>query len=169
MIKFCVLKQSILVRPLCSRAFCLGRKMWVFSILDCINSCWCSLILTLVYQVFTLEVALGLSKQIVRYTYHLSKRTTLCLVAQSRLILCSPMDCNPLGYSVHGDFPGKILGWVAMPSSRGSSQPRDQTQVFGVAGRFYTIWATREAPSQRTETPKDVQIICIYIIHIFTV
>ena len=38
-----------------------------------------------------------------------------------------------------------ILQWVAMPSSRGSSQPRDQTQVSHMAGRFFTIWATREA------------------------
>ena len=39
----------------------------------------------------------------------------------------------------------KILEWVAMPSSRGSSPPRDQTQVSHMAGRFFTIWATREA------------------------
>ena len=38
-----------------------------------------------------------------------------------------------------------ILEWVAMPFSRGSSQPRDQTQVFHITGRFFTIWATREA------------------------
>ena len=38
----------------------------------------------------------------------------------------------------------KILEWVAMPSSRGSSQPRDQTQVSCIAGRFFTIWATRK-------------------------
>ena len=41
----------------------------------------------------------------------------------------------------------KILEWVAMPSSRGSSQPRDQTQVSCIAGGFSTIWVTREAPS----------------------
>ena len=38
-----------------------------------------------------------------------------------------------------------ILEWVAMPSSRGSSQPRDHTQVSHIAGGFFTIWATREA------------------------
>ena len=52
------------------------------------------------------------------------------------------MDCSPPGSSVHGDSPGK---WVAMSSSRGSSQPRDWTQVSYIAGRFFTIWATREA------------------------
>ena len=50
---------------------------------------------------------------------------TLCLVAQLCPPLCDPMDCSPPRSSVHGDSPGKILEWVAMPSSRGSSQPRD--------------------------------------------
>ena len=44
-----------------------------------------------------------------------------------------------------GILQAKILEWVAMPSSRGSSQPRDQTQVSHIAGGFFTIWATREA------------------------
>ena len=41
---------------------------------------------------------------------------------------------------------GRILDWVAMPSSRGSSWPRDATWVSHIAGRFFTIWATKEAP-----------------------
>ena len=44
-----------------------------------------------------------------------------------------------------GSFQARILEWVAMPSSRGSSQPRDQTQVSHIAGGFFTFWATREA------------------------
>ena len=57
------------------------------------------------------------------------------------------MDCSPPGSSVHGDSPGKNtgVGCHAMLSSRGSSQPRDQTQVSRIAGGFFTIWATREA------------------------
>ena len=43
------------------------------------------------------------------------------------------------GSSVHGDFSGKILEWVAMPSARGSSQPRDRTQVSRIAGGFFTV------------------------------
>ena len=39
----------------------------------------------------------------------------------------------------------RIMEWVAMPSSRGSSQPRDQTQVTSIVGGFFTVWATREA------------------------
>ena len=57
------------------------------------------------------------------------------------------MDYSLPGSSVHEILQARILEWVAMPSSRGSSQPRDQTQVSCIAGRFFTIWATREAPN----------------------
>ena len=63
----------------------------------------------------------------------------LCLVAQSCLTLCDPMDCSPLGSSVHGILQARILERVVIPFSRGSSQPRDQTQVSHMAGRFFTI------------------------------
>ena len=66
-------------------------------------------------------------------------------VAQSCLTLCIPMDCSPPGSSVHGILQTRTLEWVAISSSRGSSRPRDQTQVSHIAGRFFTIWATREA------------------------
>ena len=54
------------------------------------------------------------------------------------------------GHSVARQAPlsilqARVLEWIAMPSSRGSSQPRDQTQVSHIAGRFLTNWATREA------------------------
>ena len=52
---------------------------------------------------------------------------------------CDPMDCSPPGSSVHGIFQAGILEWVAMPFSRGSSQPRDQTQVSRVAGGCFII------------------------------
>ena len=55
------------------------------------------------------------------------------------------IDCRLPGSSVHGILQARILEWVAMPSSRSSSQPRDQTQVSCIAGRFFTVWATREA------------------------
>ena len=59
-------------------------------------------------------------------------RSGACVSAkwlQFFLTLCDPMDCSPPGVSVHGILQARILEWVAMPSSRGSSQPRDQTQV----------------------------------------
>ena len=60
--------------------------------------------------------------------------------------LCDPMDCSPSGSSVHGILQARILEWVVISSSWGSSQPRDQTRVTCIAGRFFTIWASREAP-----------------------
>ena len=67
------------------------------------------------------------------------------LVAQSCLTLYNPMDCSLPGSSVHRIFQGRILEWVAIPFSRGSSWPKDQTQVSCIIGRFFTIWTTREA------------------------
>ena len=71
----------------------------------------------------------------------------LVLVAQSCLSLCSPNDCSPPHPSVHGTSQARILEGVAIPLSRGSSQSRDWTRVFCIAGRFFTVWATREARS----------------------
>ena len=51
-----------------------------------------------------------------------------------------------MNYTVHGILQARILEWVAFPFSRGSSQHRDQTQVYSIAERFFTSWATREAP-----------------------
>ena len=66
------------------------------------------------------------------------------LVAQSCLTLCDPMDCSLPGSSCHGILQARVLEWVAIPFSRGSSWPRDQIWVFHIAGRFIIIWATRE-------------------------
>ena len=60
--------------------------------------------------------------------------------------LCNPIDCSLPGFSVHVIFQTRVLEWVAISFSRGSSQPRDQTQVSSIAGRCFTLWATREAP-----------------------
>ena len=58
---------------------------------------------------------------------------------------CNPMDCSLPGSSVNGIPQARILEWVATSFSRGSSQPRNQTQVSCIAGRFFTNWAMREA------------------------
>ena len=68
-----------------------------------------------------------------------SKVSELCLT------LCNPRDCSPPGFSVYGILQAKILEWVAIPFSRGSSQPRDWTLVSHIANIFFTIWAAREA------------------------
>ena len=54
-------------------------------------------------------------------------------VTQSCPILCDPMD-----YTIHGLLQARILEWVAFPFSRGSSQPREQTQAYQIAGGFFT-------------------------------
>ena len=56
----------------------------------------------------------------------------------------TPWTASLPGFSVHGILQTRIKS-VAMPSSRGSSQPRDQTQVSHIAGEFFTVWAIREA------------------------
>ena len=61
-------------------------------------------------------------------------------VAQLCLILCDPMD-----YTVRGILQTRILEWVAFPFPRGSSKPREQTQVSCIAGGFFTSRGTREA------------------------
>ena len=64
------------------------------------------------------------------------------LVAQLCPTLWDPMDYSPPGSSIHGILQARILEWLAMPSSRRSSRPRDRTQVSCITGRFFTIWAT---------------------------
>ena len=64
------------------------------------------------------------------------------LVTQSCPTLCDPMNCSLPGFSVYGNLQARILEWIAIPFSRGSSWPRDQTLVSWIADRFFTIWAT---------------------------
>ena len=73
-------------------------------------------------------------------------------VAQSSLTACDPVDYSPPGSSVHGTVQAGILQWVAMPSCRGSSRPRDETEVSCVAGRLLAA----EAPGK----PRAAVILC---------
>ena len=74
--------------------------------------------------------------------------TLVCLmlswseVARSCLTLCDPVDCSPPCSSIHGILHARILEWVAISFSRGSSRPRDRTQVSCIAGRRFNLWAT---------------------------
>ena len=58
---------------------------------------------------------------------------------ESRSVMSDP------DYIVHGILQARIVDWLAIPFARGSSQPRDQTQVSRIAGRLFTSWAAREA------------------------
>ena len=74
-------------------------------------------------------------------------------VTQSCLIRRDSIDCSSPGSAVHGTVQARILEWVAKPSSRGPSRPRDRTQVCYVsciAGKFFTTSATWEAQHATT-------------------
>ena len=71
-------------------------------------------------------------------------------VTQSCPTISDPMDCSLPGSSVHGILQARILEWVAMPFARGSSQPRDRTQVSCIAGGFFTGFPIREALGNRS-------------------
>ena len=79
-----------------------------------------------------------------------------CLLKDMCVLSCSvvpdsllPMDCSPLGSSVHWILQERILEWVAISFSRGSSWPKDQTHVSCIGKRVLYLWATKEAPTQR--------------------
>ena len=79
-------------------------------------------------------------------------RKNLCkhvLVAQSCSAVCNPMACSLPVSSVYEIFQARILHWVAIPFSRESSWPRDQTWVSCISDRFFIVWATREVPEKR--------------------
>ena len=84
-------------------------------------------------------------------TWQLSWTVTLLMgerkvnVVQSCLILWDSMVCGLYSSSVHGILQARILEWIAIPFSRGSSQIRYQILVSWITGRFFTVWATREA------------------------
>ena len=61
-----------------------------------------------------------------------------CMHAQLCPTLCNPMDCSPLGSSVHGIFQTRIVEWFAIFFSRGSSPPRDWACVSCIAGKFFS-------------------------------
>ena len=69
---------------------------------------------------------------------------TWCRKVKVKVTQLCPTLCNPMGL-VHGILQARLLEWVSFPFSRGSSQPRDWTQVFYIAGGFLTSWATRKA------------------------
>ena len=65
-------------------------------------------------------------------------------VAQSCPTLCDPMNCSLPGSSLHGILQARVLEWIAISFSRGSSRPRDRARVSRIPGRCFNPWATRE-------------------------
>ena len=83
-------------------------------------------------------------------------------VAQSCPTLCDPMDCSLQGFSIHGIFQARIVEWVTISFSRGSSRPRDGTRVSHIGGRCFNLWATWK---QLGFLPQE---ICNVIISVFS-
>ena len=71
------------------------------------------------------------------------------------------MDCSFPDYYVHGIFQVSVLEWVAIFFSRGFSQPRDRTWVSRIAGRHFTVWATREALFSIVGAPIYIPVISV--------
>ena len=91
----------------------------------------------------------------------LRKKKSLCVYTHL-YYFCDPMDCNLPGSSAHGILQARILERVAIPFSRGSSWPRDHESP-ALAGKFFTIWATREAHIYNTPFCKYTHFVYIYI------
>ena len=93
-----------------------------------------------------------------------------CSVTQLYLTLCDPMDCSTPGSSIHGIVYARILEWVAISSSRGSSLSSDWTCISNIsflAGRFFACWATREAPMYDIGSINSVRENVVCSINIF--
>ena len=80
--------------------------------------------------------------------------SSVCMHAQPRPTLCGPMDYSPPGSFVHGISQARILEWVDVSSSRGSSQPRDWTHVSCIAGTFFTT----KPPGKHTPSSRMIQM-----------
>ena len=84
----------------------------------------------------------------------LVSRAWMCAqVAKSCLSLFGPVDCSPAGFFVYGIYQARILEWVAISFSRGSSQPRDWTHISCTAGGFFTNEPCRK-PMARIDISK---------------
>ena len=104
--------------------------------------------LHLVKKFYSLSLQTPQINSILKVIYKVCLKLIACVCAksfQSCPTLRDPVDCSLPGSSVHGILQARILEWVAMPSSRGYSWPRDWTWVSRIVGIFFTIWATREA------------------------
>ena len=78
-------------------------------------------------------------------------------VAQWYLTLCDLIDYSLAGSSIHGILQARILEWIAIAFSRGSSRWKDQTQVTGIEGRLFTVWTTLDNCKSKT-TPRFSQV-----------
>ena len=82
-----------------------------------------------------------------------------CSFAKLDPTLCDPTDCSPPGSSVHGILQERILEWVAITFSRGSSHTRDQTHISCISRQILYHWATRGSPDPQSEVGNSAMAI----------
>ena len=70
--------------------------------------------------------------------------------------LCDPMDCSLSGFSVHGIFQARVLGWIAISFSRGSSRPRNRTWVSHITGRRFYHLSRQGGPLKKKKKKKGI-------------
>ena len=91
---------------------------------------------------------------------YLTVCVSMCLVSQSCLTLCNPMDCSLPGSSVHGIFQAIVLEWIAISFSKESSQPRDRTRVSHIVDRCFTVCdLSQKAEKQRVHSSVEKDIL----------
>ena len=101
---------------------CPSWELYLFYILIMIDHCFCCILLSYPSRPVSIQ----------------AEGVCPCMLSHfSHIRLCNPTDCSLPGSSVHGIFQARILEWVAMPSSRGSSWPSDRTHV------SYVSWIGR--------------------------
>ena len=81
-------------------------------------------------------------------TIRIQQRESESEVTQSCPALCDPVDCSPPCSSVHGIFQARVLEWVAISFSRGSSRPRDRTQVSRIVSKTLYLLSHQGSPQQ---------------------
>ena len=96
---------------------------------------------------------------LVTLSWHIHATQNCCLVAKLCQTLCTPMDCSPARSSVHGISQARILEWVAISFSMGSSPPSDGTCVSWIGRRILYHWATREAPPKSRRPPRGQAVL----------
>ena len=135
---------------------------WKSCTVDTLNA-WSAYTWVHYKEFFTFLLSPGLGNKSVRIWPLLqpSKASLESEVAQSCPTLCDPMDCSLPGSSVHGIFQARVLEWIAISFSRGSSQTRDWTWVSRIVDRRFTVWATRDVLKHHLLTPanKYIQVL----------
>ena len=106
----------------------------------------------------------GFSKEkVFEMKLDVSRSCILCSVASILFdSFCDPLDYSLPGFSVRGILQARILEWVAVPSSKGSFQPRNWTCVSCIAGRFFTQWATTGFDPCQHNTYKHTHIHTVW-------